>query len=240
LLHPTRDIVVSVVQADIQYLFSLAQLAAMQNDTVANQVSALSVVHNSFQDQELRGMKRKLADMTLEMERARMATEDARGAMVSKYGTNHHTKDPRFRRLSWREFAVERNNMCDHLVYEVLEPAKELIEEARTQIRVVMDNHQVGDGRQAALAGALTTSYKALVAVEKVLRDDESDGRNPESDSESAPESVSENATGAGLDSDGRNTESESENSEPDSARRRHLNAIQPLCICWPLCQQRS
>jgi len=192
LLHPTRDIVVSVVQADIQYLFSLAQLAAMQNDTVTNQVSALSAVHNSFQDQELRGMKRKLADMTLEMERARMATEDARGAMVSKYGTNHHTKDPRYRRLSWREFAVERNNMCDHLVYEVLEPAKELIEEARTQIRVVMDNHQVGDGRQAALAGALTASYNAFidvekVDVEKVLRDDESDGRNTDSDSESAP-----------------------------------------------------
>jgi len=154
----------------------------MQNDTVANQVSALSVVHNSFQDQELRSMKRKLADMTLEMERARMATEDARGAMVSKYGTNHHTKDPRYRRLSWREFAVERNNMCDHLVYEVLEPAKELIEEARADIRVVMDNHQ-GDGRQAALAGALTASYNALIDVEKVLRDDESDGQHTDSDS---------------------------------------------------------
>ena len=63
---------------------------------------------------------------------------------------------------------------------------------ARRDARHVMDNHQ-GDGRQAALVdelGALATT--ALTDVEKVLRDDDSDGGHTDSDSESAPESDAE------------------------------------------------
>ena len=108
--------------------------------------------------------------------------------MVSQYSNNYHTKDPRYRRLSWHEFAVDRKYMCDHLTYEVLEPAKELLEGARARIRGVLDNQQLGSGREAALAGALTASYNAMTDTEKVLRDDDS-----ESDSEHA--SVSERAT---------------------------------------------
>ena len=167
----------------------------MQNDTVANQVSALSVVYNSFEDQERRGMKRKLADVTLELERARMATEDARGAMVSNYSTNFHTNDPRHRPLSWKEFAVDRNSMCDHLVYEVLEPARELLEEARATIRGVFVSQRAAEAasgsgrtqREAVLLGALNAAHNSMVDTERVLRDDDSD------DSESDPEYVSEN-----------------------------------------------
>ena len=132
----------------------------IQSDTVANQISALSVVHNSFQDQELRGMKRKLADTTLEMERARMATEDARGAMVSSYSSNHHTTDPRHRRLSWREFAVERNSVCDHLVFNVIEPATDILAGVRAQISGALATPCCqGDGR---MRGALGMARQAM------------------------------------------------------------------------------
>ena len=67
----------------------------MQSDAVTNQVSALSVVYNSFQDQELRDTKRKLVDTTLELERARMATEDARGgAMRARASDPNRVSDP--------------------------------------------------------------------------------------------------------------------------------------------------
>jgi len=143
----------------------LGDRVPIQIDTSANQISALNIVHNSFQDQELRGMKRKLADTMREMERARMATEDAKGRCQDEYWQKSKCQDE-----------------VGRLVYKVVGPAKDIIEEARADIRVVMDNHQ-GDGRQAALAGALTASYNALIDVEKVLRDDESDGQHTDSDS---------------------------------------------------------
>ena len=51
---------------------------------VTNQISALNYVYNTFEEEERRCLKRKLADVTLEMERARMSTEDARAATVEK------------------------------------------------------------------------------------------------------------------------------------------------------------
>ena len=105
----------------------------MQNDAVTNQVSALSVVYNSFQDQELRGTKRKLVDTTLELERARMATEDAKARCQDEYWQKSKCQDE-----------------AGRLVYKVVAPAKELIEEARADIRVVIN---ALDGRRPGLAG---------------------------------------------------------------------------------------
>ena len=75
-----------------------------------------------------------MAEVLLEVERSRMAAEDWRGKMVSPYGTRHHTRDPRFRHLSWREFGEERNEMCDHLVFEVIEPARTELRDVQNMI----------------------------------------------------------------------------------------------------------
>ena len=52
----------------------------MAQAPVTNQVAALSVVHSRFEEQDTRGLKRKMTDTTLELERARMCAEDARSS----------------------------------------------------------------------------------------------------------------------------------------------------------------
>ena len=77
-------------------------------DSVTTQIEALGTVYQHFQEQEKQSLLRKLEETAREMERARMTAEDWRGKMVSPYGTNHHTRDPRHRLLSWREFGQEQ------------------------------------------------------------------------------------------------------------------------------------
>ncbi len=139
--------------------------AEHRRDAVASQIAALNVAYNRFQEHEARALKRKLAETTLEMERARMSAEDARGAMVSPYCNNYHTTDPRYRHLSWREFGTERNDMCDHLVHNVTHPAEEILQGARKKIRMVW--RDPASSREAAL----TAAYNAMCDAEKCLRD---------------------------------------------------------------------
>ena len=46
---------------------------------MATQITALSRTHAQFQDAEVSSLKRKLKEAVLDVERARMTTEDARG-----------------------------------------------------------------------------------------------------------------------------------------------------------------
>ena len=131
----------------------------------ALQIAALTTVYEKLQDPAVRNLKRKLEDTTLEMERARMAAEDWCGKMVSPYGTNHHTRDPRRRFLSWREFGEERNEMCHHLSYDVIGSAEEALMRARRQIRMAW-NDPGADSR-----APLTAAYNAMCDAEKILRD---------------------------------------------------------------------
>jgi len=177
---------------DIIALSAMTQLAVEENRELKLKVAD--------QDQELRDTKQKLADIMLELERSRMATEDARGAMVSNFPApgGHHSGPFQ----SWREFANRIYREYDHLTNGVLVTAGAMISAARADIRVVTANNW-GDGRQAALAGALTGSYNVLTDVERVLRADDSDSGHSDSDSEIAPESaadVSTSASDGGMD----------------------------------------
>ena len=138
-------------------------------ESPALQIAALTTVYEKLQDPEMRNLKRKLEDTTLEMERARMAAEDWCGKMVSPYGTNHHTRDPRRRCLSWREFGEDRNEMCLHLVYEVMEPAQDTLSQARRNIRMAWQDPNTD------YPTALKTAYNAMCDAERQLRDNDSD-----------------------------------------------------------------
>ena len=76
----------------------------MAYNNTATQTAALSAVHNEFKDARVEALQAKLAETTLEMERARMAAEDAQGKAMSPSGNNVHTQDPRLRLQTWREF----------------------------------------------------------------------------------------------------------------------------------------
>ena len=94
-----------------------------------------------------------------------MSAEDSRSAMASACSSNYHTKDLRYRRICWREFGTERNEMCDHLVYNIKGPAKEILQETREEIRMVW--RDPANSREAAL----TAAYNAMCDAEKHLRD---------------------------------------------------------------------
>ena len=120
-----------------------------------------------------------MAEVLRDMERARMSTEDARAAMASPYSTHVYNADspPRRRILSWREHGVERNEMCDHLVYNVMEPAKERLEEARQNIRTASSDPNLTD------KAALNAAYVAMYEVTGCLEDN-SDSSESVSESE--------------------------------------------------------
>lgn len=57
-------------------------------------------------------------ELRMEMERARMKAEDLSAAQFSTYGAKLHTSDPSCR-LTWRELAEHRVEMCEELLQKI-------------------------------------------------------------------------------------------------------------------------
>ena len=123
-------------------------------------VDALSAVLNHDLLQEL-------AECRLALERAHMSARGWLPAMSSPYSTSFHTRDLRHRSLSWRDFGQERNDVCDYLVFEVMEPAEEILASARRDIRSFLSDPTDSSNHREAL----TTAYNAMCAVDRALRD---------------------------------------------------------------------
>ena len=95
--------------------------------------------------------------MALELERSRMAAEDARGQTFWFSGD---------RPVSWRDYAVQSNQRITQLTYDVIEPALVLVEDAAVEIR----------------GGHANVAYNRLHDARRVLaqeEDSEDDGANP-------------------------------------------------------------
>ena len=136
----------------------------------ALQIAALTTVYEKLQDPAMRNLKRKLEDTTLEMERARMEREDLRAASFSPYGTNYTPgvrvrDDPNWRYQTWREVGQERNDMCNHLVHEVMEPAQDTLLQALRNIRTARQDPNT------YYRNALIAAYNAMCNAERQLRD---------------------------------------------------------------------
>ena len=115
-----------------------------------------------------------IAQILLDMERSRMFAEDCRSAMASPYSTKE--LPPHRRTLSWREFGIERNDRCDHVTFNVIEPAKELLQDARHEILMALSAPSLDN------KAALSAAHNAMLAVERRL-EDESDASESESES---------------------------------------------------------
>jgi hypothetical protein len=111
-----------------------------------------------------------MADVLLDMERARMTTEDLpwrlRAAMASPYTTSTNEWPPHPRNLSWREVGIERNDRCDHVTFTVIEPAKELLQDARHEILTALSV------RKLNYEAAMNAAHDAMREVERRLEDD--------------------------------------------------------------------
>ena len=97
-----------------------------------------------------------------------------RDAMRSPYTTNG--MPPHTRTLSWREFGIERNDRCDHVTFNVIEPAKELLQDARREIVTALSAPSLDS------KAAMSAAHNAMLAVERRLEDD-SDASESESES---------------------------------------------------------
>ena len=113
-----------------------------------------------------------IQQLKLDLERSRMEKEDLRSAAFSPYGNN--------RLLTWKEVAKDRNDVCDRLVFQVIEPAVGILEEARAAFRT---NMQTGASTQpVALCDRL---HNEVVRAEAILREEESE-EEMEEDSEAS------------------------------------------------------
>ena len=109
-----------------------------------------------------------MAEILLDMERARMTAEDLpwrlRAAMASPYSTND--LPPHRRTLSWREFGVECKERSLHLTADVIEPAKDLLHDARHEILMALSDPSLDS------KAAMSAAHNAMLAVERRLEDD--------------------------------------------------------------------
>jgi len=183
---PLDAMVTSLTHAIVNDVSALSTLAGPSAEVIAvlrttvTDITALSVTAQLAVDEN--------RELKLELERSRMATEDARSAMFSNFPAPGYYGPFQ----TWRDFATRIYRQYDHLRNEVV-TAADMISQARADIRVVTATNW-GDGRQAALAGALTDSYNVLTDVERLLADEPDE---PDSDSEIAPESAADVSTAA-------------------------------------------
>ena len=111
-----------------------------------------------------------MAEVLRDMERARMTAEDCRGAMVSPYGTPGHTTDPRRRFYSWKEFGKARNDRCDHVTFNVIEPAREALYQVCRDMQTKLE-------ARGSPYEALVTAHNDICRIQSILREDEGRGR---------------------------------------------------------------
>jgi len=113
-----------------------------------------------------------MADVLLDMERARMTAEDLpwrlRAAMASPYSTND--LPPHRRTLSWREFGIERNDRCDHVTFNVIEPATQALDQMCSDLRTKLT--APGSTSQPGYK-VLETAHNDIRRIQSILREEE-------------------------------------------------------------------
>ena len=109
-----------------------------------------------------------MADVLLDLERARMTAEDCRAAIASPYKrrVGAANSPPQYRTLSWREVGVQKRERCIHLNVDVIAPAKRRLQDARHEILTALSD------RNPNYETALTAAHSAMLAVERRLEDD--------------------------------------------------------------------
>ena len=123
--------------------------------------------------EEVRHLKAMLAEKDLEIEQLRMQVEDLRQAQLSPYSTGNG-----MRQRTWREFGRERNERCDHVTFQVINPALDILQSARRDIQMLNGT--------PAYTRPLEEAHNAMCDAEALLeeRDYEEDEEEAEPGSE--------------------------------------------------------
>ena len=148
-------------------------------------LNALSAAMNAEQDVAVRALKAQLAEQQLALERARMFAEDCRSAMASPYSTKE--LPPHRRTLSWREFGIERNDRCDHVTFNVIEPATQALDQMCSDLRTKLT--APGSTSQPGYK-VLETAHNDIRRIQSILREEETS----EDDETSGDDATSDDA----------------------------------------------
>jgi hypothetical protein len=133
---------------------------------VSSQLRALDTVLSRTQEDERRLLQEKLDQMALELERSRMAAEDLRGQTFWFSGD---------RPVSWRDYALQREQMITQLSADIIEPALDLVEDATAHLR---------GGHADLAADTLQAARRVLAQEEEEEEDSEEDNAAVEEESE--------------------------------------------------------
>ena len=148
-------------------------------------MNALSLAMNAEQDVAVRALKLQLEETQLALERARMSMEDARAAMASPYSTNG--LPPFTRTLSWREFGKERNQRCDHVTFNVIEPATEALDQMCSDMRTKLT---APGSTSQPLYKALETAHNEICRIQSILREEDTSDDDDEMETETESNTV--------------------------------------------------
>ena len=125
--------------------------------------------------EEVRHLKAMLAEKDLEIEQLRMQVEDLRQAQLSPYSTGNE-----MRQRTWREFGRERNERCDHVTFQVIEPALDILQSARRDIQMLNGT--------PAYTTSLEEAHNAMCDAEALLEEREEEEGSEEDELEDGSE----------------------------------------------------
>ena len=129
-----------------------------------------------LQEEEARLLRVTVDAQALEIERLRAQVEDLRQAQLSPYLTGLPHERPR----TWREFGEERNRRCDYLTFQVIEPALDLVQTARTDMLTHLST--------PAWTIPLEQAHNAMCEAERCLEDLTGEEHNESEDEEESEE----------------------------------------------------
>ena len=133
------------------------------------------------------GEGRELADARARITVLEAQLEVAQRALVSPYGNNVHTEDPRHRLITWQEFGEDRDEMSSRMA-EAMGDAVDILARERTRIHRRMIVEEAGGWDPVGAPVIMTRQelleiYDTLAAVERILRFNE-DSSSEEADSD--------------------------------------------------------
>ena len=111
-----------------------------------------------------------MAEVLCDMERARMTAEDYRGAVLSPYPAGCNTADGHLRLRTWKEFGKERNQRCDHVTFNVIEPATQALDQMCSDLRTKLT--APGSTSQPGYK-VLETAHNDIRRIQSILREEE-------------------------------------------------------------------
>jgi len=128
-----------------------------------------------------------MAEVLCDMERARMTAEDYRGAVLSPYPAGCNTADGHLRLRTWKEFGKERNQRCDHVTFNVIEPATEALDQMCSDMRTKLT--ATGSTSQP-LYKALETAHNEICRIQSILREEDTSDDDDEMETETESNTV--------------------------------------------------